>query len=721
MSLVGLSVACAIHDDGQDNGRPDRRTLRDPVITTRTLKERLLSPLTTFKRIPPILWASAPGWTVVSTGLLILEIILGLTTLYLIKTLVDAITTQLSATPALTSRLGEATLATGSGLGAMEPVLWQVGLLGATTLGYLAVRSGHGLAREAQGLAVVDHLDRQIHQSAIEADLAFYESPQYFDTLQRARQSGTNRPAEVASNALLLIKNALMLTAVIALMVSIDWRLLPILAIAIVPALWVRVHFTQKLYHWKKRRTELERRAGYLDWLMTSDFHAKELRLNQLGEYLSNAYTHLKTKIRQEQLSITRQRTGVEMGVALAASAVFFIALGYLTIETAQGQNTVGDLVLFLLIFQRAQSTGQEIVNQISKLYEDHLYLGLLFEFLDLKPRLTASDTPERATPHPPASPPTAESEAAVGVNTAPRHPSSDSPRCADKKSRFSSPRPGPDGDGAGPVAPDWARSHLTEATASPVQPPTIEARGVDFRYPGCEATVLTGINLVVHPGQVVAMVGANGSGKTSLVKLLTRLYDPTRGQILVDGVDVRRHDPQAYRRLFSVVFQDFACYAESVNNNIRFGDITTPAHSHAMRRAAERAGAVELVDALPDGFDTMLSRMFEGGVDLSRGQWQKIALARAFMDRARVLILDEPSSALDPHAEADLFESFKDRLAGRSALLIAHRLSTIRLADWIYVLDDGQIVEEGRHEGLVNQGGVYAQAFARQGQFYAP
>ncbi|MDR9454018.1 MAG: ABC transporter ATP-binding protein, partial [Wenzhouxiangella sp.] len=613
-----------------------------------------------------ILWASAPGWTVASTFLLVLEIILGLATLYLIKTLVDAITSQVSGSPDLAAGINETTqsitetMATSPNLTAFEPILWQVGLFAAATLGYLAVRSLSSLAREAQGLAVVDYLDRQIHQSAIQADLAFYESPKYFDTLQRARQSGTSRPAQVASNALMLIKNALMLSAVIALMISIDWRLLPILAVAILPALWVRVHFTQVLYQWKKRRTELERRAGYLDWLMTSDFHAKELRLNQLGEYLKNAYTGVKSKIRLEQLNITQSRTWVEMAVSMAAATIFFLALGYLTIQTARGQNTVGDLVLFLLIFQRAQSMGQEIVNQISKLYEDHLYLGLLFEFLDLKPQLTVIERKEEP-----------------GIR-------------------------------------------ITKSELSKASPPKIEVRGVHFTYPGCEAEVLTDLNLTLNPGQVVAMVGANGSGKTSLIKLLTRLYDPSQGQILVDGVDVRSHDPEAYRRLFSVVFQDFACYADSVNNNIRFGDITVPAESDAMQKAAERAGAVDFVEALPHGFDTMLGRMFEGGVDLSRGQWQKIALARAFMERAKVIVLDEPSSALDPNAEADLFENFKERLDGRSALLIAHRLSTIRLADWIYVLDEGRIVEEGSHEMLAGQEGMYAQAFARQGRFYA-
>lgn len=612
-----------------------------------TVWQRLLAPLSTFRRVPPILWRSAPGWTIASTVLMLLEITLGLLSLYLIKTLVDAITGVLGQDGA-----------------AFDPVVWQVVFLGLATLGYLAARSLASLAREAQGLAVVDHVDRLVHEAAVKADLSFYESPGYFDTLQRARQSGTQRPATVATNALLLTKNSIMLLAVIGLMLSIDWRLLPILAVAILPALWVRIHFTRVLYHWKKRRTELQRRAGYLDWLMTSDIHAKELRLNQLGEYLQQQHAAVRATIRDEQLAISRRRTWVELAVALAASAVFFLALGYLTLQTTRGETSVGDLVLFLLIFQRAQSMGQELVGQISRLYEDRLYLGLLFAFLDLKPTLIAQ-------------------------------------------------APGRQGAAASPAA--------TAAPSPGTPPPRITFDGVHFAYPGCPDEVLHDINLTIEPGQVVALVGANGSGKTSLIKLLTRLYDPTRGRILVDGTDIRSLDPETYRRLYSVVFQDFACYADSVSNNIRFGDIALPSDSAQLLRAAEHAGAREFIEQLPNGFATLLSRMFQGGVDLSHGQWQKIALARAFVERARVIVLDEPSSALDPNAEADLFDDLKAHLDGRSALLIAHRLSTIRLADRIYVLDQGRIVEQGDHETLASTDGLYARAFARQGRFYQP
>lgn len=596
---------------------------------------KFLQPLITVRRILPMLWASARGWSIVATVLMALEIAFGLLTLYLVKQLVDAIT-GISGAAGATVQSGE--------------IVWQVAAFGGATLAFLLVRSVANLAREIQGIAVADHVDRLIHSRAVTADLAFYESPRYFDTLQRARQSGNQRPAQVTANILQLGKNLVMLGAVIALLASINWMLLPILAIAIIPALLVRLYFTKALYEWRRQRTAMERRASYFDWLMTSDTHAKELRLNQLGEFLRNRYSEIRSTVRLEGFRISQRRTMVELLVGTVATLVFFAALAYLALQTAKGVNSVGDLVLFLLIFQRAQSMGQEIVFQISRLYEDHLYLSQLFEFLDVRPLIA---------------------------------------------------------------------SPLTPAAVPKKRSPLIEIKALEFSYPGCADRVLAGIDLEIRPGQVVALVGANGSGKTSLIKLLTRLYDPTEGQILVDGRDIREYNLEEYRRLFSVVFQDFSRYAESVRQNIRFGDISLPLDSPEIEDAARRAGAGEFIAEFEAGFDTLLSRMFEGGQEISVGQWQKIALARAFLNRSKIIILDEPTSALDPNAEFELFENFRERIGGRSALVISHRLSTIRLADYIYVLDDGKIVEHGTHEQLMESRGFYFGAFSRQGKYY--
>jgi ATP-binding cassette subfamily B protein len=246
-----------------------------------------------------------------------------------------------------------------------------------------------------------------------------------------------------------------------------------------------------------------------------------------------------------------------------------------------------------------------------------------------------------------------------------------------------------------------------------------IAFRGVAFRYQGQEADALSDIDLTLAPGEVAALVGENGSGKTTLAKLLCRLYDPTRGAITADGIDLRAFDPVAWRREISVTFQDYVHYALTARENIWLGDVTRPPDSPGIVEAGRHAGTDSFVSRLRNGYDTTLGRWFFEGQELSEGEWQRLAMARAFWREARILVLDEPSAALDPLAEADLLDRFRSLLAGRSALVISHRLSTVRLADRIHVLDRGRIVERGTHAELLALGGHYARLYEAQAQHY--
>jgi len=246
-----------------------------------------------------------------------------------------------------------------------------------------------------------------------------------------------------------------------------------------------------------------------------------------------------------------------------------------------------------------------------------------------------------------------------------------------------------------------------------------VELQGVSFRYPGSDRDALRGIDLTLNPGEVIALVGENGAGKTTLIKLLCRLYDPVAGCVRVDGIDLRKVDPAEWRRQIAVVLQDYMCYYFSAEENIWLGDVSAPPDEERIHAAARLSGAEEAVERLSGSFRSILGKLFEGGMELSTGEWQKLALARAFYREADIVVLDEPTSSLDPLAEAELFQQFRRLIAGRSAIVISHRFSTVQMADRIYVLEGGQVVECGTHADLLARGGRYARLYMAQAQFY--
>ena len=248
----------------------------------------------------------------------------------------------------------------------------------------------------------------------------------------------------------------------------------------------------------------------------------------------------------------------------------------------------------------------------------------------------------------------------------------------------------------------------------------TVEFRNVSFKYPGMDKYVLRDVNLTFAPSESVVLVGLNGAGKSTLIKLLTRLYDPTEGAIYLDGKDLREYDVEALYDIFGIIFQDFGRYAESVSENIRFGDVDREYDFNAVSTAAKRSGADMFIDALQDGYDTPLTRMFEdSGKELSVGQWQKLSVARAFYKDSEILILDEPTAALDPLAEQEVFNQFSALAKGKIAVFVSHKLSSAVSASKIVVIDGGTVAEVGNHEELMALGGRYYELFSTQAKRY--
>jgi len=489
-----------------------------------------------------------------------------------------------------------------------------------------------------------------LHEKSLEVDLGYYENPEYYDTFHRAQKEAPYRPTRIVNGLVQLTQNGISLVAMVGLLVSFHWLVAAVLLAATLPGLVVRLRHADRIFRWHRDRTPAEREAWYLNWMITSEGYAKEVRLFDLGDLFKTRFHDLRGKLRKERIRLAARRsTGDFLAQTLGMLAVFG-SFGFIAFSAVYGRITVGDLVMYFQAFTRGQSYLQNLLGSLAGLYEDNLFLSNLSEFLSLRPAVV-----EPANPIPVPSP----------LRTG------------------------------------------------------IAFESVGFIYPSGERTVLSDISLRVGPGEVVALVGENGSGKTTLIKLLCRLYDPTHGRITLDGLDLRSFDSRDLRRQINVIFQDYARYHLPARDNIWFGDVTLAREDDRIVVSSRGAGAHEAITGLPQGYETVLGRRFNEGVELSVGEWQKVALARALMRDAQIIVLDEPTSSMDAKAEFEFFERFRALVKGQAAILISHRFSTVRMADRIYVLERGGIVEEGSHRELMTRDGTYARLFRLQATYY--
>ncbi len=497
-------------------------------------------------------------------------------------------------------------------------------------------------------------------EHAATLDLYQFEDPAFYDQLDRARRQTTGRIGLLAL-LLSLGQDALTLAGLsVALLAYSPWLLL-LLALAIVPGFLGEAHYASLEYSMLYRRTPERRQLDYLRYLGASDRPAKEVQMFGLAPWLVGRYRALSDSFYEENRRLSIRKGVVATLLALVGLAGYYGAYVVILLRAVGGAITLGTLTFLAASFLRGRDIIQRLLSGAGEIYTQCLYLEDLFDFFDTAP--TISSRPD-----------------AVPV-----------------------PRP------------------LREGFVF---------EGVGYRYPGSETWALRGVNLRLGPGERLALVGGNGAGKTTLVKLLARLYDPTEGRILLDGRDLRDYDLASLRRSVGVIFQDFYRYDLRFDENVGVGEIeSTRSHLDAsdgadetppmIVSAAEKSLAATILARLPERYRQMLGRRFEGGVDLSGGEWQKIALARAYMRAAQVLILDEPTAALDARAEYEVFRRFAELMRGRMAVIISHRFSTVRMADRIVVLDEGRVVEEGSHAELVARGGLYSELFALQAEGY--
>ncbi|GGC48755.1 HlyB/MsbA family ABC transporter [Parapedobacter defluvii] len=497
---------------------------------------------------------------------------------------------------------------------------------------------------ELQSTIVSEKIDDMIHQHTVKLDMAYYEDPEYFNTLKLAKEAGGGRPNAVIMGLLDVLSGVLKIVAASVVIFTIDWRLLPILVLFILPMFIVRIHFSRKYNALRIRNTPTERLASYFSHLITSEISAREIRSYNLGEYFKKKYFDIRTDLIGERLKISLQRTKAESGFNAIASLGFFTCIYFIARGAIDGRVSPGDIAIFLVIFPMIFGYLREMTSGITAVYSNNLYVKYIFELFDLKSSLHEIASPQAI----PGSP------------------------------------------------------HVK-----------LKVDDLSFRYPHADKLILNGISLEISPGKIVALVGLNGSGKSTLIKLLARLYDPTEGTIRLDGLDIRNFSIADYRKQVSIVFQDFYKYNTTANENIFLGDIDRKEHLQTdIESAAKQAGAHDFIKDLELRYQTMMGRVFEGGHEISIGQWQKLATARAFYSPAKFLILDEATSALDAQSEYKLFDMLKANLGNRGALIISHRYSTIKHADYVYVLSEGRIVQQGSPEMLSGLKGVYADLF---------
>lgn len=580
-----------------------------------------------------LIWAAARGWTLAWSILLVIQGLLPAATVYLTRSLVDSLVVVLGADISWET---------------VQPTVVLSALMAGIMLLTQILQSLIEWVRTAQAELVRDHLSALVHEKSVAVDLAFYESPEYHDRLYRARNDLSNRPLALLESGGSLLQNTITLLAIGTLLIPYGGWLPFVLLVSTLPALFVVLRFNRRYHRWWQQTTADRRWAQYYDTVLTSDAIAAELRLFDLGSHFQSAYQKLRRRLRTEHLQLIKERGLARLGAGVVATLISGAAMAWMVWQAFLGLLTLGDLALFYQALNRGQSLLRSLLGNVGQIYDNTLFLGNLFEFLELEPQVV--DPPK--------------------------------------------PVPAPSALKGG-----------------------IRFRQVTFRYPGSERAVLQDFDLVIPAGRVVAIVGANGAGKTTLVKLLCRFYDPEAGGIELDGNDISSLSIEELWRMITVLFQFPVPYFATAAENITLGDLTAAPDATQVEAAARSAGAHEFIANLPQSYDTLLGKWFADGVELSGGEWQRLALARAFLRRAQIMILDEPTSFMDSWAEVDWFDRFRELANGRTAIVITHRLTIARRADVIHVMDKGQILESGSHDELLARGGLYAQSWAAQTQ----
>ena len=508
------------------------------------------------------------------------------------------------------------------------------------------------------GELVVRTVKLEIMNKAKTLDLCSFDLPAFYEKLENANREAGMRPIQILSSTFAVVSAAITLTSYIIILAAELWWAALVMVLISVPSAIINFHYRRKHFQYMRRRSKDRRQMSYYSDLMVNKDMVKEIRMFGLSETFIGRYKATFDRYYAGIRALILKEDMWHVIIAVVSSIVNCGFFAWFAYGVVTGRYQVGTYTLYAGALSQISAEVGALITISATIYEGTLFIDNLTSFLKEKPTVVPVIPEERQE--------------------------------------------------EGPLKVAHGQSH------------TIEFRHVSFIYPGGTRKVLDDVNLLIRPGETLVLVGLNGAGKTTLLKLLTRLYDPTEGVILLDGQDIRAYDVEDLYSMFGIIFQDFGKYAVNVSENIHFGNIRKEMKEEDIRRAAEEADATDYIGRLPGGFDTPLMRIFEDdGIELSIGQWQKLAIARAFYSDSDVLILDEPTASLDPMAEQEIFNQFDRLRSDKTTIFVSHRLSSATVASKIAVLEYGKLIEEGDHRTLMAKRGRYYELFSTQAKRY--
>lgn len=537
----------------------------------------------------------------------VLQSLLPLLNLYILKLLVDAVTAAVT---------NPATAADPSPL-ALLMAMVAIFLLNRIVATLNAVNN------DILAQKLVDYMADIMQRQSARLDMAYYDNPDYYDSLHRAQQEATSRPLVIMGNFMSLFGSALSIAGIVAMLTTASIWIIAVMIVAVMPGFAVRLYKARRIYTFRRDNTQLYRRTAYYSAILSSRDFAKEMRAYNLTDFFRRRFVATRSGLVRQLIAISRRLGALDILSALVEAAAMFAVVALLIHQALAAAITIGTFVMLFEAFRRGQGSLSALVASIASLYDNRLFVTNLFDFLDFKPQITSP----------------------------------------------ANPMPMPD------------------------KIETVEFRDVTFRYPDMQRDLLQHYSLTAHVGHITRIQGQNGFGKSTLVKLLLRLYDPQQGSVLINGIDIRNLDLRQLRSAVGVLFQDFGRYALTAAENIAFGDpecvnavmpdcVSTDTSTHLhhkasiddrIRHAATLANAHSFISQLPENYNNMLGRTFDRGAELSMGQWQRLAIARLLYTDAPILVLDEPMAWMDIPTRQPFIDTIEKLSHNKIIIIITH------------------------------------------------